>query len=80
MNESVKTRETRLRRMAKRQGLEIRKSRIRDPYALGYDRWMIVNTAGRRHGGTVVAGVSSGRPDFTLDDVEEYLTTPWEER
>jgi hypothetical protein len=38
-----KTRETRLRRMAERQGLTIRKSRRRDPRAIDYGRWWIVH-------------------------------------
>jgi hypothetical protein len=38
-----KTRETRLRRMAERQGLAIHKSRRRDPRALDYGRWWVVH-------------------------------------
>ena len=37
-----KTRETRLRRMAERQGLALRKSRRRDPYAKDYGQiWLL---------------------------------------
>jgi len=39
-----KTRETRLRRMAERQGLTIRKSRRRDPRAIDYGRWWVVHS------------------------------------
>jgi hypothetical protein len=38
-----KVRENRLRRMAERQGLELRKSRRRDPRAKNYGRWYIVD-------------------------------------
>ena len=38
-----KVRENRLRRMAERQGLELRKSRRRDPRAIDYGRWYIVD-------------------------------------
>jgi hypothetical protein len=38
-----KIRENRLRRMAERQGLELRKSRRRDPRAKDYGRWYIVD-------------------------------------
>ena len=66
-----KTREIRLRRMAERQGLALHKSRRRDPRALDYDRWTIVDT----DTGTVVAGTThTGRPSFSLDDVEHFLT------
>lgn len=43
-----KTRETRLRRMAERQGLTIRKSRRRDPRAIDYGRWWVVHSGGDR--------------------------------
>ena len=38
-----KVRENRLRRMAERQRLELRKSRRRDPRAKDYGRWYIVD-------------------------------------
>lgn len=66
-----KVRENRLRRVAERQGLALQKSKRRDPHALDYGLWMIVDSATS----TVAAGVdSTGRPDMTLDDVEAYLT------
>ena len=70
MSDPHKTRETRLRRMADRQGFQLVKSRRRDPRSIDYGRWMILNpfTNG------VVAGVGgTGRPEFTLDDVEAWL-------
>lgn len=66
-----KTRETRLRRMADRQGLELHKSRRRDQRAIDYNRWTLVDPVTN----DVVAGTgSTGRAHFTLDDVEAYLT------
>jgi hypothetical protein len=68
---SEKIRENRLRRMAERQGLELRKSRRRDPRALGFGRWMIVDP----YSNAVVVGAGpTGEPDLDLDDVELYLT------
>jgi hypothetical protein len=43
-----KSRETRLRRMAERQGLTITKSRRRDPRAIDYGRWWVVQSGGDR--------------------------------
>jgi hypothetical protein len=58
--------------MADRQGLSLQKSRRRDPRAIAYGGWMIVNA----HSGAVVAGTEgTGRPHWSLDDVEKYLTT-----
>ena len=61
---SEKVRENRLRAMAKRQGLEIVKSRRRDPRAIDYDCWMIVDSEGR---------LTTERPMMSLDDVETVL-------
>jgi len=62
--------ENRLRRMAERQGLALRKARRLDPRAIDYGRFMLVDP----HTNTVVAGTAgTGRPNFTLADVEAYL-------
>lgn len=61
-----KTREQRLRRAAKRQGLELAKSKTRDPRALDYGRWRVLD--GQR--GEVVAGDDAR---MSIDDVERYL-------
>lgn len=61
-------RENRLRRAAKRQGLKIVKSRRRDPRALDYGRFMIVDQDNR-----VVAGELSAGQGLTIDQVEEFL-------
>lgn len=61
--------ENRLRRMAERQGLALSKSRRRDPRALDFDRWAILDERGRP-----VAGVdSAGRHTFELTNVEAWL-------
>jgi hypothetical protein len=68
---SDKVRENRLRRMAERQGLELQKSRRRDPRAIDYDRWLILDP----HTNTIVAGTKgTPRHGMTLDAVEAYLT------
>jgi hypothetical protein len=66
-----KVRENRLRRMAERQGLKLVKSRRRDPRAIDFAAWTLVDMAS----GAVVAGTGAlGRPHWSLDDVERRLT------
>jgi hypothetical protein len=66
-----RTREQRLRRMAERQGYKLSKSGRRDPRAIDYDRWCIVDPQTN----AIVAGTgSTGRPNMRLDDVEAWLT------
>jgi hypothetical protein len=77
MDTAERVRENRLRRMADRQGLRLEKSRRRDPRAIDYDRYWLLDLAT----GDVVAGASSiGRPDWTLDQVEAWLTSDPKER
>jgi hypothetical protein len=75
-DQAEKVRENRLRRMAERQGLRLVKSRRRDPLALDYDRWMVVDidTDG------VVVGAEVGRPNMTIDEVEDWLEKGWRRR
>jgi hypothetical protein len=68
-----KTRENRLRRMAERQGLQLVKSRRRDERAIDYGMYMLVDPS---TSGVVAGTAGTGRPNFTLDDVEDYLTQP----
>jgi len=69
--QAEKVRENRLRRMAERQGLRLVKSRRRDPRAIDFGAYMLTD-ANTNH---VVAGTGGvGRPHWTLDDVESYLT------
>ena len=46
---SIRTREQRARRAAKRQGLALRKSRTRDPRALDYGKWVVTDRQGVGH-------------------------------
>jgi hypothetical protein len=68
--QAEKVRENRLRRMAERQGLALKKSGRRDPRAIDYDRWMIVDPTTN----SVVAGTEKGRPSMTIEQIEAYLT------
>ena len=64
-----KVRENRLRRMAARQAMALQKSRRRDPYALGYGNYWLIDPNLR----AVIAG---GEVGMSLDDVEQWLTNP----
>lgn len=70
MSTDGKIHENRLRRMADRQGLALVKSRRRDPRALGYGGYMLVDTSTN----VAVAGELDSHRALTLDEVEEYLT------
>jgi hypothetical protein len=67
-----KVREARLRRMAERRGLKVVKSRRRDPLAVDYGRYVIVDPGSNRP----VAGEFASASTMTLDDVEAWLTSP----
>ena len=60
------SRETAVRRIAKRRGYEATKSRLRDPLAVGYDRWTVTDRAGKR---------ISPQDGWTLNQVEEWLAS-----
>lgn len=66
---TAKVYENRLRRMAKRQGLELRKSKRKDPRALDFGRWAIFT-----EGGAPVVGLERDRFTLDLADVERHLT------
>ena len=67
-----KAHENRLRRMADRQGLQLVKSRSRDPHALDYGLYGLVNL---ETGGTVNPMLlNRWRCSWTLDEVENWLT------
>jgi hypothetical protein len=66
-----KTRENRLRRLAARQGLAIRKSRSRTPQSIEYGGYMIINP----YRNSVEAGGHPHSFAMGLDDIEEYLVT-----
>ena len=66
VDNAEKVRENRSRRAAKRRGLDLVKSRTRDPKALEYGRWWIVDLETRE----VIYGADQRR---TLEDVEAWL-------
>jgi hypothetical protein len=56
--------------MAERQGLELRKSRRRDPRAIDYRRYYLTS----RITDEIVSGYRPGLgPEYTLDEIEQYL-------
>ncbi len=65
----LKVFENRIRRMAERQGLRLVKSRRRDPRALDFGKYCLVDVATN----VVVFGADSGRMDVTLDRIAAYL-------
>jgi hypothetical protein len=67
-----RAREQQLRRLARRYGLRLEKSRIRTPQARGYGRYRLIDV--QRH-----AVVYGGIPDeysATLDEIERFLRPP----
>lgn len=74
-NETDKIRENRLRRKAKRQGFLLVKSRRRDPYALDFGEFMVVDAFTN----TIVYGELNSPRALSLDEVEEWLNLPFEE-
>ncbi len=64
-----KVRENRLRRVAKRRGLRLTKSSRRDPRALDFGGWMLVDI----YQNVVVAGADVHEYSMSLEDVEEFL-------
>ncbi|WP_219413941.1 hypothetical protein [Pseudonocardia nigra] len=68
--ESDKVRENRLRRMAARQRLRLEKSRRRDPRAIDYGTYMLVDPAAN----TIAVGDHQAGYGLSLDDVERALT------
>lgn len=65
-----KSREIRFRRMAKRQGLELKKSRRRDPKAVDFGGYMLID----QRTGEPVLGKDHYPFQASLEDVEKYLT------
>ena len=64
-----KVAENNLRRRAKRQGLRLEKCRRRDPLALRFNTWQLVNDTT----GAVVAAEDGGY-GLTLDEIRHALT------
>jgi hypothetical protein len=65
-----KTRETRLRRQAERQGLRLQKSPRRDPRAWDFGTYQLVDA---REGWVVAEQIAGQGFGMSLDDVEEWL-------
>jgi hypothetical protein len=63
-----KARENRLRRMAARQGLKLRRSARRDPLAADYGLYWLSDAKTDR--------VKSPKAGISLDEIERYLTEP----
>lgn len=70
MTDTDKTRESRLRRAAARQGLTLHRSRARDPRAFAFGTYMLVDA---RHN-FIVAGDHNQGFGLSLDDVERALS------
>lgn len=72
MSMSDKVRENRLRRMADRQRVVIHKSRTRDPRAVDYGGFMIIDGDSN----SVLIGGDPYPYSATLDDIEAWLNRP----
>jgi hypothetical protein len=69
LTDADKVRENRLRRAAERQGLRLRKSRARDPRAIGHGTYMLVDDRNN----VVAYGLQSGY-GLSLDEIEDHLS------
>ena len=74
MNSEDKVRENRLRRAADRQGLRLMKSRSRDPQAVDFGLYGLVDVQTNGMVNPAIAGRWSC--SWSLDEVEEYLNEP----
>lgn len=70
MDQREKVRENRLRRMAKRQGVAVVKSRRRDPRALDFGGYGIIDPQRNAW----LAGADHHAFELSLDQVEDWLT------
>ena len=70
----TKTRENRMRRIAERSGLRLVKSARRDPNALDYGRFALID---ERTGGAInPALLDRFACSWTLDQIEHHLSKP----
>lgn len=74
MSESSKTRESRLRRAAKRRGLRLIKRRRFDPAAFDYGLYVLVQDSPGAD--RAAAELFENREGLTLDQVEQQLSQP----
>ena len=73
-----KVEDARLRRVARRQGLVLQKSRRRDPRALDFGLYCIINP---EHGGTIHADLAGHTVyALTLEEAREWLEKTGEAR
>jgi hypothetical protein len=72
-----KARENRLRRMARRQGLDLQKSRRRDPRALDYGGYQLID---RGSNSLVFGEIAETTFGASLDDIEAFLLRPRADR
>lgn len=70
---SDKVRENRLRRVAERRGLRLEKSRRRDPQAIDFGGFMLIDN----YMNCVVSGGNPYAYSLSLDDVEKDLSEEW---
>lgn len=70
MDMAEKTRENRIRRIAERRGMRLEKSRRRDPQAIDFGGFMLIDIRTN----SVVLGGSPFPYSVDLDDVELFLT------
>jgi hypothetical protein len=77
VDQTEKVRENRLRRKAVRQGLQLVKSRTRDPDALDFRRYMLIDVRPSASTFREVAAGREGQREYTLtlDEIENYLTS-----
>jgi hypothetical protein len=68
---ALKVRENALRRLAERRGYQLVKSRSRDPRAMDYGRYKIIEVATQ---GIVAGDDGRGGCAYTFDQAEEYLS------
>lgn len=69
MTETDKVKENRLRRVAARRGMRLEKSKRRDPKAIDFGGYMLIDAATN----SVVTGGSPYAYSASLDDIDEYL-------
>lgn len=73
MDNAEKVRENKLRRMADRQGLRLTRSRSRDPNAIDFGLYALIDI--QTNGAVNPALANRWVCSWNLDEVEEYLTS-----
>ena len=76
MSEDERVRENRLRRMARRRGYLLQKSKRRDPLAIDFNGFMLMDAFSN----AVVLGARKHAFDASIDDVEAFLERGTSER